>query len=744
MDQDTEQLHPSALVSETWYQDLMKTAIDWAWEVDTDGVFVYSNDVSKKVLGLSSDEIIGKSLTEFVIPEEKEEAQKDFARIVSKRKINGKMRNHFKNRDGSISYLDINLRPYYDDNGNLGFHGVGEDVAKVEARDKLWKSKRMQSAIEDVIPGILLADHDNYIRKITRSQLEMFGIENPNSILNTLGAEWVHPDDRQHFSIMRRALISGETSKGINEMRVRMPSGDVRWIRSNVVAVSDDFGEQYTVFCMEDITDRKLAEVELRNSEERYRNLVELSPSGILVHRDGKILFINPSGLEILNAARMEDIIGKSVYDVVSEEYRETIIKRARETMAGAGTKLNEIMGITLIGRSIVIEYTSRRIIYEEKPAVLVIFSDVTDRKAAEEALYKTNRTLRVLSEVNQTLIRSKDETELLQKVCQIIVDVGGYHMAWVGFTEQDEKKSIRPVASAGHVDGYLEEIKLSWADNEYGRGPMGTAIRTRLPASSLNIPTDPFYTPWREEATKYGYISAIAVPLVYEEQAFGAICLYSNKPASFETEEVKLLMELAGDVSYGIMSFRIRDELKMAEDQKRDFYRRTILAATDNKLMMCEKNEIEMMGGPPISTWDVMHVEEPGMIRRVVADVSRSSGLDEDRISDFVLAVGEAVTNALKHAGGGLVSLHNLADSLLVIVSDQGPGIEAINLPEVALRKGYSTAVSLGMGYKAMISIADKIYLSTGPEGTTVGIEMKLTPIQELNELLYSLKDTW
>lgn len=83
------------------------------------------------------------------------------------------------------------------------------------------------------------------------------------------------------------------------------------------------------------------------------------------------------------------------------------------------------------------------------------------------------------------------------------------------------------------------------------------------------------------------------------------------------------------------------------------------------------------------------------------------------------------------KHARGGNVCLHRRSDELLFVISDSGPGIPALTLPEVTIRGGFSTAGTLGMGYKLMISLGDKVYLATGPTGTVTGIQMKLKPAE-------------
>ena len=181
----------------------------------------------------------------------------------------------------------------------------------------------------------------------------------------------------------------------------------------------------------------------------------------------------------------------------------------------------------------------------------------------------------------------------------------------------------------------------------------------------------------------------------------------------------------------------------KEREASKRDFYRRTILAATESKLVITDRGEIERIVGPSMVTWNIKHGEDLSNSRQALKAIAESLGMDEFRISDFVLIFGEATTNAYKHANGGIASVHRTVDGLMFVITDHGPGIQALLLPEVALRKGYTTAASLGMGYKAMISIADKVYLATDPEGTTVAAEMKLRPVA-LPLSLANLPDTW
>lgn len=207
------------------------------------------------------------------------------------------------------------------------------------------------------------------------------------------------------------------------------------------------------------------------------------------------------------------------------------------------------------------------------------------ERKRGEEQLRHSNRALRMLSECTQSVMQAADEATLLQQICQIIVGVGGYRLAWVGYAGQDEGKTVQPMAQAGYEVGYLETLKLTWADTKRGRGPAGATIRSGQPTIAQDIQTDPAFAPWRAEAVKRGYASSIALPLK-KDVTFGALNIYAVEPYAFvDPQEVKLLVELANDLAYGIATLRTRAEREQAEaalQESEKRYREVVENASD------------------------------------------------------------------------------------------------------------------------------------------------------------------
>jgi diguanylate cyclase (GGDEF)-like protein len=192
-----------------------------------------------------------------------------------------------------------------------------------------------------------------------------------------------------------------------------------------------------------------------------------------------------------------------------------------------------------------------------------------TEQMARE--LARVDRALRTLSAGNRALLRASTEQELLEQMCRIIVETGGYRMACVAYAEHDEQKSIRWLAGVGLDMSMLTPERYTWADTELGRTAVGTAIRTGAPVVGRHILTDPAYdapayAAIRKHALKQGYASATALPLRLDGQILGGLVMGAVEPDAFTAEEVKLLSELADDLAYGIANLRTAAQHREAQ----------------------------------------------------------------------------------------------------------------------------------------------------------------------------------
>ncbi|OFX27055.1 MAG: hypothetical protein A2033_06315 [Bacteroidetes bacterium GWA2_31_9] len=325
---------------------------------------------------------------------------------------------------------------------------------------------------------------------------------------------------------------------------------------------------------------------ELKKVNDFTEMLINNIPDPVFVKdKDHKWILINDALCEMMGHSR-EEIIGKSDYDYFSKEQADIYWEGDNRVFkTGEMLQIEELL--TDSSGNIHYIQTKKRLAQAQNGSniLVCVIRDITQRKLAERDITSMNRALRMLSETNKALVHITDEKTLLSEICRITVDIGGYRLAWIGFAEHDDAKTLLPVAHAGSGSEYIKSAKVSWADNERGRGPGGVAIRTGKPSILRCIQSDENFAPWRDAAIKHGYNSIIALPLMNEGKAFGALGIYSFDEDSFDVKEVEILKELTDDLAFGITSLRIKEKHKIAEDslfESEERYRTLIEQASD------------------------------------------------------------------------------------------------------------------------------------------------------------------
>jgi PAS domain S-box-containing protein len=219
-------------------------------------------------------------------------------------------------------------------------------------------------------------------------------------------------------------------------------------------------------------------------------------------------------------------------------------------------------------GHWVWLEQRSRPIVDADGRLVAVegVARDVTERQVAQLSLARLNRVLLTLTEANAALVHAQSEAELLEAICRIVVEQGAYRYAWVGYREDDEAGTVRPVTSAGYGPGYRVGSQVTWRPTERGLGPVGTSIREARTVVLADIASDPTYAPWRDTALALGYVSGAAIPLLDAGRAFGTLVIYSDERDTFGAEEIDLLEQLAADLAFGVLARRDATHLREVE----------------------------------------------------------------------------------------------------------------------------------------------------------------------------------
>src|SRR5437667_11771616 len=215
--------------------------------------------------------------------------------------------------------------------------------------------------------------------------------------------------------------------------------------------------------------------------------------------------------------------------------------------------------------------------------------NQVDESRRVEDAAARLNSSLLALSRCNRVLWQAREEQELLQSICQILVEPAGVRLVWIGYCEDDAEKTVRPVARAGNGLDYLDRVKISWGNSDAGEGPVGDAIRTARFCWVDDIRTDPRFSHGRTEAVALGYVSCVALPLVADGGSQGLLDLrgaltiyadafdrgeiegYADLASNLTCAVARLRSNLADDVTSGVSTLRAREDQKRAEATLRE-----------------------------------------------------------------------------------------------------------------------------------------------------------------------------
>jgi PAS domain S-box-containing protein/putative nucleotidyltransferase with HDIG domain len=411
--------------------------------------------------------------------------------------------------------------------------------------------------------------------------IEQLSNRNASELVGKTDEELWPPEVAQQLQAADRAVFSKEKSV---EIMATLPDreGNPRDYLIYEFPIPTHQQERILGGAAVDITQRKAAEEArrrgeeaLRLSEARYRNIFDNAVEGIFQSTAlGRFISVNPAMAEMCGYESPEELLDM-IRDIEHQIYvdpgRRQDFQRlveqdgfVRNFESQVYRKDRSTLWISENARAV--RDTAGNLLYYEGFA-----ENITARKCAEIKLQRANRTLKTLSAVNYALVDANVEFTFLQDICKIITEVGGYRLAWVAKAHHDASKAVSVLTSAGIEAGYLEGLSISWADDEKGHGPTGTAIRTNKTAIVQDVASDPTFAPWREKFLSCGLASVISLPLPLNDAPWCALTICAPEVNGFDSDEVVMLEELAQDIQYGIVSLRAQKARQRSEAALRE-----------------------------------------------------------------------------------------------------------------------------------------------------------------------------
>jgi PAS domain S-box-containing protein/diguanylate cyclase (GGDEF)-like protein len=374
--------------------------------------------------------------------------------------------------------------------------------------------------------------------------------------------EWLdllHPDDRAGF---RATAIEAARTGSRRDIEYRLRPADGAWIHVRQVieplqSQADAEGGTRWFSTLQDVTEHRLAEEALHASQERARLIIESALDAfVAMDAEGGIIDWNRQSERTFGWSR-EDALGRNLAEtIIPEPYREAHQRGlARFLETGQGPVLNKRIEITALhrdGREFPVELVITPIRLMDGNAFGGFVRDITDRKAQEEKILRLTRVYAVLSGINALIVRVRDRDELFREACRIAADAGKFKLAWVGVVDREAAR-LKPVAWHGVEQDYIRLMPLGLNESipeQYGLA--GRAVTERRPMVAADMAEDPRVA-LHKEARKRGFHSLVMLPLLVSDEAVGVLALYATEVGFFDEEEMKLLIELSGDISFAL-----------------------------------------------------------------------------------------------------------------------------------------------------------------------------------------------
>jgi PAS domain S-box-containing protein len=394
-------------LKKTFWQDdklfraLIEDSSDAFSLTDSRGNILYRSPSAKIISGFSDKDIHSVNLFDRIWPEDLKIARRDFAEMIKNpgRKVAFQIR--VKDKTGNPRWMDGTGVNWLAEPGlqALVFHFRDLTEQKLSANALEYSEKRYRNLFENARLAIFQCTPEGKILRVNNEFARMFGYLSPEDVFESVkdtGTD-IYADPSRRREIIR--LQKNDPALSLFESLFRRKDGSTFWGRSYMRSATDSQGTiSYFEGFIEDITKSRALEEALRESEEKYRLLFELSPDSIAVYLDGKIIFANPATARLLGAGSPQELIGRPMLEFVHPDYRKLVMDRSRQQeREGRPVPVVEEKFVKVDGSAIDVDVTAAPIQYLGKTAHLVICRDITERKRIGEALRESEERYRSL-----------------------------------------------------------------------------------------------------------------------------------------------------------------------------------------------------------------------------------------------------------------------------------------------------------------------------------------------------------
>ena len=291
-------------------------------------------------------------------------------------------------------------------------------------------------------------------------------------------------------------------------------------------------------------------QLELEQARDRYAGLYDVAPvAHLTLNARSEILEANLNAGKLLGLERGR-LIHQKFARFVPADAQKTFYLLCQRVFSSDTRQSAELDLVNAQAGRFVVHIEAVRDVTDPRKQCRVGFTDITERKRAEQRIAQLNRVQAILGGIDHAIVHLSDRQQLLNEICRVAVEKGGFKLAWVGMVAPDG--SVQPVAQAG-ATGYLEGIRVMAHGEPEGRGPVATAVRENRTVVIENIAGNADLGPRRNRALQFGLHYVAALPIRMAGKVAGAFSVYAPQADFFDENELGLLTQVSDDISFAL-----------------------------------------------------------------------------------------------------------------------------------------------------------------------------------------------
>ncbi|GEM_PF-3830093 len=724
------------IASEEKYRKLVESSHGLVWALDKDYTVTFVNQDSAETLGYEPSELIGNRVTSKVPPEIAGKVASLMADSIKNKRSRIQFESIMTHKNGNPVYFLVNQALQYDSNGN--FKGAISKSLDITERKKIEEQVRIseekyRNIVETANEGIWITDKDYKTTFVNRTLAMMLGYE----VRDMLGRQLYEFLEVNDIVDTRSRLLMNDGGKSsLHEFRFLKKSGEAIWTLMNVTPMFDNDGNfEGTLAMLTDVTEWKRSQDALKESENKYRTLLDTSPSSIrLIGLTGELLYVNRQTAVLHGYDNISEMIGVSVFELL-KGHNKTISKNVLQSIIDNGFASGEICFARKDGSEFPAEYYSS--LYSDEMGrpigIISIVNDISGKKKAERDVLESRERLSAILDSAMDAIITTDgnrkivlfnksaeklfncpESAAMGKDVNIFIperlhEAHNHHL--MNFSEAHDMMKLMNTSLdviARTFDGKEIPVETSVSKTEIGGMNYFTVILRDI-ADRIKYETD------LKDTNSKLHLLASHLQNVREEER---LLISRDIHDQVGQELTALKMDMV------MLAKEIEKSDAPPDGEKVITELRAMAELTDKSIKWIRNLSTELrpdvldrLGLFEAIEWHCKEFERRSGIKRSVTMNGSDSELSKENSIVFFRILQESLTNVLRHSGASEVEviMSVSEESLTLVVKDNGKGITDEQL------LGSSSLGLIGMKERAYMLGGTVDVCRAGEKGTSV-----------------------